>query len=273
MENINLQDIWHKLIDGSFSLGKHILLALVIYFIGRYVIKFINRLIARTLEKRKVDLAVKSFVSSLVNILLLVLLTLSVIGALGVEMTSFAALLASAGVAIGMALSGNLQNFAGGLVILILRPFKIGDYIEFGGISGTVRSIQIFNTILATPDNKIIFVPNNSIATGTLTNYSREETRRVDFTIAVDYGSDIKKVRETLERLVAADTRILRDPAHLIVLGELADSSINITLRVWVKSPDYWDVYFSMNENIYDTFNREGINFPFPQLTIHNADN
>lgn len=269
----HLQAIWQKLIDGGLSLGKHILLALVIYFVGRWIIKFINNLVVKTLEKRKVDPAVKSFVSSMVNITLLVLLILSVVGALGVEMTSFAALLASAGVAIGMALSGNLQNFAGGLVILILRPFKIGDYIEFGGISGTVRSIQIFNTILATPDNKIIFVPNNSIATGTLTNYSREETRRVDFKFAVDYGTDYSKVRKVIERLIAEDSRVLKEPAHFIGLGELADSSINVTVRVWVKSSDYWDVYFSMTEKVYNTFNEEGIEFPFPQLTIHNAQN
>lgn len=269
MEQLN--DIWQKLIDGGLSLGKHILLAIVIYFVGRWVIKFINNLVAKALEKRKVDPAVKSFVSSMVNITLLVLLILSVVGALGVEMTSFAALLASAGVAIGMALSGNLQNFAGGLVILILRPFKIGDYIEFGGISGTVRSIQIFNTILATPDNKVIFVPNNAIATGTLTNYSREATRRVDFTFAVEYGSDFKKVKGVLERLIAADERILKDPAYMIVLGALADSSVNVSMRVWVNSPDYWDVYFSMTEKVYNTFKEEGIEFPFPQLTVHNV--
>lgn len=267
----HLQTIWQKLIDGGFALGKHILLALVIYVVGRWIIKFINNLVAKTLEKRNADPAVKSFVSSMVNILLLVLLILSVVGALGVEMTSFAALLASAGVAVGMALSGNLQNFAGGLVILILRPFKIGDYIEFGGISGTVRSIQIFNTILATPDNKIIFVPNNAIATGTLTNYSREETRRVDFKFAVDYGTETKKVYEVIERIIAEDSRILKDPKHFVGLGELADSSINFTVRVWVKSPDYWDVYFSTTEKIYNCFNKEGIEFPFPQLTVHNA--
>ena len=267
----NLQIIWQKLIDGSFALGKHILIALVIYFVGRWSIKMINNLVAKTLTKRNADPAVASFVSSLVNILLLVLLILSVVGALGIEMTSFAALLASAGVAVGMALSGNLQNFAGGLVILILRPFKIGDYIEFGGISGTVRSIQIFNTILNTPDNKVIFVPNNSIATGTLTNYSREETRRVDFKFGVDYGTDVKKVYDVIERIIAEDTRILKDPARFVGLGELADSSINFTVRVWAKSADYWDVYFSFTEKVYNTFNQEGIEFPFPQLTVHNV--
>lgn len=271
MEKFNLQEVLSKLIDGSWTLGKHILMAVIIYFVGRYIIKLINKLVARTLEKRNVDPAVKSFTTSLVNILLLVLLILSVIGALGVEMTSFAALLASAGVAIGMALSGNLQNFAGGLVILILRPFRIGDYIEFGGISGTVKSIQIFNTVLTTPDNKTIFVPNNSIATGTLTNYSREDTRRVDFSFGVDYGTDFQKVKQVIEKIIAEDGRILKDPAHFIALGELADSSVNVTVRVWTKTPDYWDVYFSINEKVYDTFNKVGIEFPFPQLTIHNA--
>ena len=266
-----LQTIWQELIQGGFALGKHILLAAVIYFVGRYLIKLIKKIVEKAFSKNDIAPEVRSFLTSMVNIVLQILLILSVIGALGIEMTSFAALLASAGVAIGMALSGNLQNFAGGLVILILRPFKIGDYIEFGGISGTVRSIQIFNTVLATPDNKIIFVPNNSIATNTLTNYSREENRRVDFKFGVDYGTDTKKVYDVIERIVAEDSRILKEPAHFIGLGELADSSINFTVRVWVKSADYWDVYFQLTEKVYNTFNQEGINFPFPQLTVHNA--
>lgn len=188
-------------------------------------------------------------------------------------MTSFAAILASVGVAAGMALSGNLQNFAGGIVILVLRPYKIGDFVQIGGESGVVKSIQIFNTVLTTPDNKTIIIPNNSIASGNLTNYSTEEKRRVDFSFGVDYGTDIKKVRQVLETIIANDARILKDPAHFIGLGELADSSVNITVRVWVKSADYWDVFFAMNETVYDTFNKEGINFPFPQVTVHKAEN
>lgn len=267
----NLQPVLEKLISGSMSLGKHLLMALVIYLVGRYVIKFINKLVSKALSKQTIDPAVRSFVGSLVNILLQVLLILSIVGALGVEMTSFAAILASAGVAIGMALSGNLQNFAGGLVILILRPYKIGDYIEIGGMAGTVKKIEIFNTILTTPDNKVIFIPNNAISSGTLVNYSNQEQRRVDFKFGVEYGTDYKKVKEVIERVIAEDARILKTPEHFIGLGELADSSINITVRVWVASADYWNVYFDMTEKIYSTFNAEGINFPFPQLTVHNA--
>lgn len=267
-----LQPFLDKIIDGSLSFGKHLLIALVIYFVGRYVIKFINKLLQVALNKRNIDPAVKSFVGSLVNISLQVLLILSVIGALGVEMTSFAALLASAGVAIGMALSGNLQNFAGGLVLLILRPYKIGDFIEISGVSGVVKSIQIFHTILTTGDNKTIFIPNNAIASGTLINYSHQDIRRVDLKFGVDYGTDFKQVKSVLERLIAADERILKDPSHLIVLGELADSSVNITVRLWTKADQYWDVYFSFTEKVYETFNAEKINFPFPQVTVHKAE-
>lgn len=270
MEHLN--DVFSQLITGGISLGKHILLALVIYLVGRWIIKFINKLVNKAMSRNTIDPAVRSFVCSLVNILLQVLLILSVVGALGVEMTSFAALLASAGVAIGMALSGNLQNFAGGLVILLLKPYKIGDYIEVAGIAGTVKKIEIFNTILTTPDNKTIIVPNASISSSTMTNYSTMEQRRVDFKIGVEYGTDLKKVKDVLERLIAADSRILKDPAHFIAMGELADSSINFTVRVWVKSADYWDVYFQMTEKIYDTFNAEGIGFPFPQVTVHKAN-
>ena len=273
MDSGNLKTVVDNLINGSMEFGKRILIALVIYIVGKYIIKFINKLVAKALEKRHIDLAVKSFVCSLVNILLLILLILSVVGALGIQMTSFAAILASAGVAVGMALSGNLQNFAGGIVILILRPYKIGDFVQIGGESGVVKSIQIFNTVLTTGDNKTIIIPNSSIASGNLTNFSTEEKRRVDFSFGVDYGTDIKKVREVLETIIANDSRILKDPAHFIGLGELADSSVNITVRVWVKSADYWDVFFAMNETVYETFNKEGINFPFPQVTVHKAEN
>jgi small conductance mechanosensitive channel len=268
---IDWQQLLDQVVSGALTLGKSILIALVIYFVGRYLIKVVNKFIQKAMEKRKVDGAVRSFVGSLVNILLLILLFLSIVGALGIEMTSFAALLASAGVAVGMALSGNLQNFAGGLVLLVLRPYKVGDFIEIAGVSGVVKSVEIFNTVLTTGDNKVIFIPNNAIATGTLVNYSHQETRRVDFKFGVDYGTDYKKVKDVIERLIAEDSRILKDPAHFIGLGELADSSVNITVRVWVKSADYWDVFFNFTEKVYATFPKEGIEFPFPQMTIHQA--
>ena len=214
---------------------------------------------------------VQTFVKSFVNIMLTILLIVAIISKLGVDTTSFAALLASAGVAVGMALSGNLQNFAGGLIILLLRPFKVGDFIECQGVSGTVKEIQIFHTILTSPDNKVIYVPNGSLSSGTVINYSREATRRVDWTFCVEYGEDYEKVENVINKLIAADERILNTPAPFVNLIALADSSVNVVVRVWVKSENYWDVFFSMNKAVYATFNKEGINFPFPQLTVHQA--
>ena len=232
---------------------------------------FINRLVANILTRRKVDVGVQTFTKSLVNILLTVLLIIAVVGKLGVETTSFAALLASAGVAVGMALSGNLQNFAGGLIVLLFRPFKVGDWIEAQGASGTVREIQIFHTILTTGDNKVIYIPNGSISSGSIVNYSREENRRIEWIVGVEYGEDLGKVEACVRRIMAADSRILSAPAPFVALHALDASSVNVVIRAWVKGADYWDVYFDMNRSIYDTFNREGIGFPFPQLTVHQA--
>ena len=171
-----------------------------------------------------------------------------------------------------MALSGNLQNFAGGLIILLFRPYKVGDYIDAStGASGTVKEIQIFHTILITPDNKMVYVPNGAMSSGVITNYSNLDTRRIEWNFGVDYGEDFEKVEKILRNIIKADQRILTAPAPFIELGELAASSVNIKVRVWVKSSDYWDVFFYMNQTVYATFNKEGINFPFPQLTVHQA--
>lgn len=208
---------------------------------------------------------------SLVSLLLNLVLAFAIISKLGVETTSLAALLASAGVAVGMALSGNLSNFAGGLIILIFKPYKVGDYIETNDASGTVKEIQIFHTILATLDNKIIYVPNGTLSSDAVTNYSRQVTRRAEWVFGVEYGEDYERVKAVLERIIAADDRILKDPAPFIGLGALSASSVDIKVRVWTKSSDYWDVYFDMNRIVYATFNKEGIGFPFPQLTVHQA--
>lgn len=258
-----------RLINWGVETGGRIIGAVLIFIIGRLLISFLNKMVARLLVKRKVELSIQSFVRSLINILLTVLLIVAVIGKLGVETTSFAALLASAGVAVGMALSGNLQNFAGGLIVLLFRPFKVGDFIDSQGVSGTVREIQIFHTILTTPDNKVIYIPNGALSSGTVTNYSREDTRRVEWVIGVEYGENFDKVESTVCRMLAEDGRILTTPAPFVALHALADSSVNVIIRVWVKSADYWDVYFDMNKNIYSVFNQEGIGFPFPQLTVH----
>lgn len=273
--NLNNTDYIHELIDKGIDLGieagKSIIIAVIIYFVGKALISLINSMLGKMLDRKKVDPTIQTFLKSLVNILLMILLVISVVSALGVNTTSFAALLASAGVAVGMALSGNLQNLAGGIVVLLFRPFKVGDYIEAQGTAGIVSEIQIFHTILTTPDNKKIFLPNGALSSGNITNYSKEPLRRVDFSVAIEYGENIDNVRKVLTELVSKDERVLHDPAPFVALGGFSDSSVNMTVRVWVKSEDYWDVFFQTNENIYEEFHRQGIKFPYPQLTIHQA--
>ena len=262
---VNVEQIIDRLVNWSIEVGKDILAAVLIYIIGRFVIKQISRLLAKILEKRKLEISVQTFLRSLVSLLLNLVLAFAIISKLGVETTSLAALLASAGVAVGMALSGNLSN------LLVFKPFKVGDYIETNDASGTVKEIQIFHTILTTLDNKIIYVPNGTLSSDAVTNYSRQVTRRAEWVFGVEYGEDYERVKAVLERIIAADDRILKDPAPFIGLGALSASSVDIKVRVWTKSSDYWDVYFDMNRIVYATFNKEGIGFPFPQLTVHQA--
>lgn len=258
-----------QLVSMGVEVGKSILLAIVIYIAGKFVIKLINKLIRRTLEHKNVDSTIQSFLKSFVSILLNVLLIITVISALGVNTTSFAALLASFGVAAGMALSGNLQNLAGGLIILLFKPFKVGDFVEAQGSMGTVKEIQIIHTILQTVDNKEIYLPNASLSSGSITNYSKMGTRRVDFTVNVEYGTDVEKVMNALKAIAESDERILKEPAPFYALSALAESSVNFTFRVWVNGADYWPVFFDLNKKIYEDFNRQAIKFPFPQLQIH----
>ncbi len=267
-----VNDFIAKALNASIDMGGRILAALIIFVIGKYLINWANKLFATMLQKRNVDASIQSFLKSIVNITLLVMLFLAVIGKLGIELTSFAALLASVGVAVGMALSGNLSNFAGGVIILVFRPYKVGDYIEAStGASGTVTDIQIFHTVLTTPDNKVIFAPNGAMSSAVVTNYNRKETRRLQFIFGVEYGTDFELAKSVLLDIINKDSRILKDPAPFVELSELADSSVNITVRVWVNSSDYWNVNFDMNKNVYAIFNEKGISFPFPQLTVHQA--
>lgn len=270
-KGVDVEQLLSKLLDWGIEVGKDLLGAIIIYIVGRFIIKQVGRLLARILEKRKLEISVQTFLRSLVSILLNLILAFAIVSRLGVETTSFAALLASAGVAIGMALSGNLSNFAGGLIILVFKPFKVGDYIEGQNANGTVREIQIFHTILTTVDNKVIYVPNGALSSNAITNYSRQETRRAEWVFGVEYGEDFEKVKAVLQRIIDADPRILKDPAPMIALGALSASSVDIKVRAWAKTADYWDVYFDMNKIVYDTFNKEGIGFPFPQLTVHQA--
>lgn len=272
-QKIDIAQLAERLMNWGIEVGKDLIGAIIIYVVGRFIIKQISRLISKLLEKRKLEVSVQTFLKSLLSLLLNLILAFAIIGKLGVETTSFAALLASAGVAVGMALSGNLSNFAGGLIILVFKPFKVGDYIDApGGMSGTVKEIQIFHTILNTPDNRLVFVPNGTLSSNAVVNYSKMETRRIDWTFGVEYGEDFAKVKAVLERIIAADSRILKDPAPFIALNELAASSVDIKVRVWTKAADYWSVLFDMNQKVYATFNQEGIGFPFPQLTVHQAE-
>lgn len=271
-DSSSVQEVVTKAIDWCVAAGWNIIAAALIYIVGRFLIKLIMKLTRAFMERRKVDASVRTFFSSLVNITLTILLAIAIIGRLGIETTSFAALLASAGVAVGMALSGNLQNFAGGLIILILRPYKVDDYIECTGGEGTVVAIQIFHTVLRTYDNRLIYIPNGSLSSGAIKNIFRMETRRIDWIVGVEYGEDFEHVKEVALDLVNSDSRILQDPAPFIALNELDSSSVNILIRVWVKTPDYWGVKYDMNRRIYDEFNKHGINFPFPQLTVHSTN-
>ena len=268
-----LEGILNSLMTQGAALGWTLIKAFLVFIVGRLLINLVNKLIKRVLLKRDIDPSVKTFVGSLVNVVLTILLIISVVGALGVQTTSFAALLASAGVAVGMALSGNLANFAGGLIILLFKPFKVGDYIEAQGTGGTVKEIQIFYTIMITADNKLIYVPNGALCSRAVTNYSNQKTRRVEWIFGVDYGEDYNKVEKVVREVLTADKRILNDPAPFIALHALDASSVNVVVRVWVESSDYWGVYFDINKTIYATFNEKGINFPFPQLTVHQAPN
>ena len=258
-----------KMIDLGISLGSKLLIALVIFIIGRWLVKRILRLTCTIMQKRQVEASLYSFVRSLVGITLNFVLLITIISVLGIETSSFIALFASAGVAIGMALSGTLQNFAGGVMILLFKPFKVGDTIEAQGQSGKVKEIQIFNTLITTPDNKLIIIPNGGLSTGIMKNYSKEPTRRVDWEFGIGYGDSYDKAKAVIDKLLASDSRVLQDPAWFIALTSLGESSVNIVVRAWVNAPDYWDVYSNLNEKVYKTFAEEGLNIPFPQLDVH----
>jgi small conductance mechanosensitive channel len=255
--------------DLAIKYGLQILLALVTLIIGLWIIKIINNAIRKKMEKSKMDETLRSFLLPIISILLKILLIISVISMIGVEMTSFVAILAAAGFAIGMALSGSLQNFAGGIMIVLFKPFKVGDFIDAQGHMGTVREIQIFNTILKTPDNKTIIIPNGGLSTNSMTNFSAEPRRRVDFTFGIGYSDDIDKARKVLKGLIDADERILKDPEPVIVVSSLGDSSVDFTVRVWAEAANYWDIYFDMTENVKKTFDENGISIPFPQSDVH----
>lgn len=256
-------------IELMIKYGPNLVYAILTLFVGLWVIKMITKGLSRTMERRRVDASLRPFLLSLINILLKVMLVISVMTMLGVAMTSFIAILGSMGLAVGLALSGTLQNFAGGVMILIFKPFKVGDFVEAQGYAGTIKEIQIFSTYLKTGDNKIIIIANGPLSTSSITNYSTELTRRVDMTFSIGYSDDIKKTKEVLHKIISEDDRILKDPEHLVAVSELADSSVNFTVLVWVNSPDYWPVFYDMQEKVKLTFDEECISIPFPQRDVN----
>ena len=266
---MNSEVIQNQATEMLVMYGPKLLAAIAVWIIGGWIIKMIVNGFGKVMDKRETDSSLKPFLLGLVRGLLKVMLIISVLRMLGIQMTSFIAILGATGLAVGMALSGTLQNFAGGVMILTFKPFKEGDVIDAQGYVGSVSEIQIFNTILKTPDNKTIIIPNGGLSTSSMVNFSTENKRRVDWTIGVGYGDDLDKAKQVLKRLCDDDSRILKDPEAFIAVSELADSSVNFTVRVWVNSADYWGVFFDMNENVYKTFNTEGLNIPYPQMDVH----
>ena len=249
--------------------GMKIIIAIVIFFVGKMVAKWVSGLTQSAMIKKQVDPALQHFGSSLVYYGLLAFVIIAALGQLGIQTASFVAIIGAAGLAIGLALQGSLANFAAGFLILMFRPFKIGDYVEVAGTSGSVEKIMIFTTELKTPDNKKVIIPNGAVTAGTITNYSANDTRRVDLTFGIGYGDDIDKARAVLRGIVDADERILKDPAVTIEVVALADSSVNFVVRPWVKTGDYWPVYFHLQETVKKRFDEEGVSIPFPQRDVH----
>jgi len=258
-----------KSVDLGIDLGIKIATALAIFLIGKFLIKILVRGISTVMQKQGVDKTLETFICNLVRISLMVVVVIAAIGAIGIQTTSFIAIFGAAGLAVGLALQGSLSNFASGVLIVLFRPYRVGDFIEAAGIAGSVEQVQILTTILKTGDNKQIIVPNSQIMDSIITNYSANDTRRVDMVVGVSYDDDLDKVHKTLEELLAADERVLSEPAPLIAVSALADSSVNFVVRPWVKAADYWGVMFEMTEAIKKRFDKEGISFPFPQQDVH----
>jgi small conductance mechanosensitive channel len=264
---------WWK--DSLFALredvihfGERLILCIIIYFIGRKLIKYINVLVSKLLSKKEFDPTVTSFLKSLISIVLTAVLIITMINVLGINNSSFLAVLASAGVAMGMAMSGTLQNFAGGVMILVFRPYRIGDYIQAQGQEGTVKEIHIFNTEIMTSDNKTVFIPNGGLSSNVIVNYNSKQIRRFDITVGIEYGTDYDFAKSTIRDIIQSDKRILSEPAPYIVVSALTDNSINILIRVWANTSDITDTTYTLNEQIYKVFGKKGINMPSSQMMV-----
>lgn len=266
---LEIDSLAQKLGDLATTYGIKFLTAILVLVLGLLITRWLSRGVVRMLRKANVNESLIPFLRTLISATLKVLVIISVLGMVGIQMTSFIAVLGAAGLAVGLALQGTLQNFAGGVIILLMKPYKVGDVIETQGYLGVVKEIQIFTTILTTADNKTIIIPNSPIATGSLVNFTTQGTRRVDFTFGIGYGDDIDKARNIILKIIDGDNRVLKEPAPLVKVSELGDSSVNFTARVWVESANYWDVFFDTTENVKKSFDREGVSIPFPQRDVH----
>lgn len=268
--SLTVSDIYDAVTSFALTFVIKLVQIALIWFVGRWLGRRLINIVKAVMDRRAGNETVRGFLLSLIDVVIMLVLLIIIIGVIGIDTSSFIALFASAGVAVGMALSGTLQNFAGGVIILLFRPFKVGDFIEAQGVSGTVKEIQIFNTLVHTGDNKVILLPNGPVSTGIINNYSREPKRRLDFTFSIAYGDDYEKAKEVLMRLIKEDSRVLDNPAApFVALGALGASSIDITVRVWCKQEDYWGIKFDLNKKVYETFPKEGLNFPYQTLTLH----
>jgi small conductance mechanosensitive channel len=267
--SIDLETLIPQIQEWLAFYGLRIIAAIAIFVIGRWVAKGLRSTLKRVMTKNKVDQTLVSFVCSIIYTVLIVFVVIAALNQLGIQTTSLVAIMGAAGLAVGLALQGSLSNFAAGVLMIVFRPFKAGDYIEGGGVSGTVEEVQIFTTYLTTPDNKEIIVPNSKIMGDNIINYSAKETRRIELVVGVGYGDNLDQARAIIKRILEADTRILKNPEPMIVISELGDSSVNFSIRPWVKTADYWRTYFDLLETIKKSFDREGISIPFPQRDVH----
>ena len=267
--SLDYHEVLQTMLSEAVWIVIKIVIALAIYFLGRWIVRRVVRLIDVAMQHRNVDISLRSFMRNTVRVVFSLILVLIVVQTLGVNVTSLIAVFSAATLAIGMALSGTAQNFAGGVMILMMKPYRVGDYISAQGQSGTVREIKLFSTVITTTDNQTIYIPNNAIATAIIDNYTTAEQRRVDWTVGISYGDDVDVARETILAMLAADARILRETAPVVWVAALADSSVNLTVRAWVANADYWDVFFEYNERFYKELPKAGINFPFPQMDVH----
>lgn len=264
-----MTELWTYLQHAVQMYALDVIIGILIFVIGRWVAKAVVRIVRRVMDRRQVDATLSRFATSLLFALLMAVVIIAALGQIGVQTTSLVAIVGAAGLAVGLALQGSLSNLASGVMLIVFRPFRAGDFVEAGGVAGAVEAVSIFNTTLKTPDNKRVIVPNSQITGAHIINYSAEDKRRVDLVYSISYNDDIRRAREIIESVLAEDERILKDPAPTVGVLELAANSVNLAVRPWVATPDYWDVYFTLNERMKQRFDAEGIRIPFPQREVH----